>query len=69
MLTKRTTIAAILTAAAAAPGASAMVADGPVATVPASQATRYSDLEANKASSMRALGRHMAAQRNTHSSR
>jgi hypothetical protein len=64
--------AAVATACMAAGAATVAIADQPVpqgGTVAETAFTRYFDIEANKAASMRALGRHIAEQRKNQSSR
>jgi hypothetical protein len=65
--------AAVATACMAAGAATVAIADDqPVpqgGTVAETAFTRYFDIEANKAASMRALGRHIAEQRKNQSSR
>jgi hypothetical protein len=58
-----------LTRVAAVAAVCVAAGTGTVAIADARPATRYSDIEANKASSMRALGLHMAKQREDHTSR
>ena len=67
---------AIATACLAAGAATVVITDDPpapqVRTIAAPSqpaATRYHDIEANKAASMRALGRHIAGQRTSSASR
>ena len=65
--------AALATACLATAAAAVAIADDQpdpqIRTVAEPAITRYFDIEANKATSMRALGRHLAEQRENHSSR
>jgi hypothetical protein len=65
--------AAVATACMATGAATVAIADDQsvpqVRTVAETAITRYFDIEANKAASMRALGRHIAEQRTNQSSR